>query len=130
MRKFIFLFIAILTMSHGNVFSQKKEMLTEEQAIEVFKKNIPWPGQNNIEMYPTTMGKNQKIILTFGKGGIYSPDFISYVFFIDDLPNAGWGHECRYVFINAFTGDIIIKNSLSPPEEIWKGIPTGHALNL
>jgi len=38
------------------------------------------------------------------------------VFFIDDYPFANWGHSCKYVFVNAQTGNIVVFNKTSPPD--------------
>lgn len=38
-----------------------------------------------------------------------------WLYFIDDYPNYYWGHECRYVFVNANNGAVTTINSYLPP---------------
>ena len=38
-----------------------------------------------------------------------------YAYFIDEHPNAGWNHPCRYVFVDKQSGLIEIKSAQTPP---------------
>lgn len=44
-----------------------------------------------------------------------SPDYTSWLFFIDDSPFENWGHSCRYVYVNVVGGKYIIHEKQSDP---------------
>lgn len=39
----------------------------------------------------------------------------SYVYFIDEIPNANWTHPCQYIFIDKSDGEIEIIQASTPP---------------
>ena len=43
----------------------------------------------------------------------------SYLYFIDEMPNAYWNHPCRYVTIHPCSGEIETRHSQYPPS--WTG---------
>ncbi len=49
---------------------------------------------------------------------VKSPPFDAWFFFIDDHPWANWEHPCRYVFVNAATGEYVIIPVSMPPDNI------------
>lgn len=46
----------------------------------------------------------------------YSPNFASWLIFIDLKPNAYWGHDCIYYFVNANTGEVSSFDNRFPPD--------------
>ena len=46
---------------------------------------------------------------------ISSPYDSYWLYFIDDMPEYGWGHDCRYVFVNSGNGAVSVTNSHIPP---------------
>jgi nitrous oxide reductase accessory protein NosL len=42
----------------------------------------------------------------------------SWVFFIDDAPQANWEHPCRYAFIDESTGKYMVVEAGSPPDDM------------
>lgn len=49
-------------------------------------------------------------------GTISSPDFGSWLFFVDCDPTANWGHKCIYVFFNPVSGKFVSIDGNMPPE--------------
>ena len=41
-----------------------------------------------------------------------------WVFFLDEQPNASWGHKCRYIFVSQSTGNVTIKEASMYPKDI------------
>ncbi len=46
----------------------------------------------------------------------YSPNFASWLIFIDLKPYAYWGHDCIYYFVNASTGEVSSFDNRFPPD--------------
>lgn len=46
----------------------------------------------------------------------YSPDFASWLIFADLKPNAYWGHDCIYYFVNANTAEVTSFDNRFPPD--------------
>jgi hypothetical protein len=44
-----------------------------------------------------------------------SPNFPSWIFFIDDNTMANWSHPCRYVYVNAKGGNYEVHQHSMPP---------------
>ena len=54
------------------------------------------------------------LIKTLGRDEI-SPDYESWLFFIDDMPFGNWSHPCRYVYVNAVGGKYEVLQQSMPP---------------
>lgn len=57
------------------------------------------------------------IIKTADGVEIRNPYEQSYVYYIDDLPEANWAHPCRYCFVNVVDGSYTTENQMFYPEE-------------
>ena len=61
---------------------------------------------------------------TLWQSGYFGYHIIPYpqtwVFFIDDVPLAFWAHPCRYVFVDAYEGQIFVKNDNWPPAKFFE----------
>jgi hypothetical protein len=80
--------------THTNQLVQKKVYLSDKeivglQAIKTIYRDIPIPQSD---------GGNHRV----------------WVAFVDDVPEANWGHPCRYLFINE-DGNISEVKSITPP---------------
>ena len=45
----------------------------------------------------------------------FSPDFPSWMIFVDLYPNAYWAHDCVSYYVNASTGEVVSSNNRFPP---------------
>ena len=82
--------------AHTNQIVQKKVYLSDEetvglQAIKTIRGDI---------VIPKSDGGNNRM----------------WVAFVDDMPEANWGHPCRYLFIDDF-GDISEVKTTTPPSQ-------------
>ena len=110
---FLLLFLTITsTMLFAQVSHQAalslvlKEVVKENiQYVNVWKNNNLLTAGNKVEMHKS--------------GGFNNPYAKSFVFFVDDMPFANWAHPCRYVFIDYYTGNIIVKNAKIYPDK-WE----------
>lgn len=51
---------------------------------------------------------------------IANPYDSSWVFFIDLMPEYGWGHLCKYVFVHNLNGDYSVITKCIPPLYYWR----------
>lgn len=95
--------------------AQNDIAITKEQAWEIVKDKVLSGDLSkiNVSVLSTVVKANTEIEVLF-KNEV-APDFDSWFFFIDDNPFESWEHQCRYVFVNAKTGDYKIENKKRPP---------------
>ncbi len=68
-------------------------------------------------VFPKTVGEGYGVKELYGEP-IVSPDSESWLFFIDEVPTANWGHRCRIVFIMMDDYDIVQYDCLFPPDNL------------
>ena len=81
------------------VLESTKEELTREEAWEVVKKEILDDKISEVNVYASLSKMLPNIKYTEGHEEISTPNYDSWMFFIDDVPLADWHHPCRYIFI-------------------------------
>ena len=47
----------------------------------------------------------------------------AWFFFVDDQPDANWGHHCRYIFVDIKTGRYSVISAQTPPDNWEQMIP-------
>ena len=52
-----------------------------------------------------------------------SPDYESWLFFIDDMPFGNWSHPCRYVYVYAVGGKYEVHQHSMPPVSMGEFTP-------
>ena len=57
---------------------------------------------------------SSSILLMFNKKSVTVPSD-SWMFFIDDMPDQDWAHDCHYAFVSKSTGAISVSKNLLPP---------------
>jgi hypothetical protein len=115
-----------------------KAQITQEEATTIVQDYIKQENiADNHWLYENqSISKNSNIKTIVGE--LNSPDFDSWLYFIDELPFANWSHNSRFVFVNTINGKISIQNVNFPPTNIneWKmltdnpDIPKGEKFNL
>lgn len=80
--------------------------------------------------------KGGEIIKSWSKDQQVPEKFaFAWIVFIDDAPEANWEHSCRYVFVDAASGEYVIRRASTPPDNLnseFKEIetevsPPGHS---
>ena len=109
MKKILLLF-GMLTLSFLG-FAQ----VSKQQAIKIVMDSVVGNDSTNVNVYMEPFlqqGNNYKLSKY---SSINMPYSNCWLFFIDDMPEYGWGHNCRYVFVNNETRAVSITNSQTPP---------------
>ena len=57
---------------------------------------------------------SSSILLMFNKESVTVPSD-SWTFFIDEMPDQDWAHNCRYVFVSKSSGSLSVTKQLLPP---------------
>lgn len=60
---------------------------------------------------------SSSILLMFNKKSVTVPSD-SWAFFIDDMPDQDWAHDCHYAFVSKSTGAISVSKNLLPPSSL------------
>ena len=96
------------TSSEDMVFSQ-------EMAWEIVKIGVLNNELNDIDVYVSKNTIQPNTTIETYSTPELSPDYISWLFFIDDVPFGNWGHPCRYVYVNVADGKYEIHEHSEPP---------------
>ncbi|MCX6582939.1 MAG: hypothetical protein NT166_22410 [Candidatus Aminicenantes bacterium] len=94
--------------------------ISKEQAWDIVKKDIlkEEPGNRVVYLNNTLLNAGQER-KSWGDVHKVPANFRqAWLFFVDDQPDANWGHHCRYVFVDAETGKYHVSNSLNPPDSL------------
>ena len=59
---------------------------------------------DNIDVYVSKDTVHPKTTIECYYSTELSPNYTSWLFFIDDVPFGNWSHLCRYVYVNAIGG--------------------------
>lgn len=73
----------------------------------------------------TAITRTQSIITADGIK-VNNPYDYSYVYYIDDMPEANWAHPCRYCFVNVANGVFYTENQMFYPENYDSFIMVGN----
>ena len=57
---------------------------------------------------------SSSILLMFDKKSVSVPSD-SWMFFIDDMPDQDWAHDCHYAFVSKSTGTLSVSKNILPP---------------
>lgn len=99
------IFVSINVQSH----------IEKKTAIELVKTQLRIDSVSNVNMYvsKTLIPPKTQFATLFGTKT--SPDFYSWLIFIDDYPFANWSHACRYIYVDSQNSNVIIYNDSIPP---------------
>ncbi len=69
---------------------------------------------------------------------IITPNSDSFMYFVDENSFANWGHNCKYIFVNVLTGEVVSVNYNYPPRDLdlatklkfLENIPIGNKFNF
>ena len=89
--------------------------VSKQQAINLVMEKVVGSNSTNVNVYMEPVLQMDFYYKMSHYDSIASPYSNYWLFFIDDMPGYGWGHDCRYVFVNSDCGIISITNSHIPP---------------
>ena len=107
-RLFILIFIS-------TIYSQLNAQLTQKDAYNIVKSKIVKGDTTNIHLYVSKDVIYPKSIIHTMHDDIIAPEFVSWLFFIDDAPYQNWSHPARFVFVGSIE-QIEIKSYPYPPK--------------
>ncbi|MBQ9230193.1 MAG: hypothetical protein IJ190_03320 [Prevotella sp.] len=120
--KKVFLFLNLL-LSLGMLGAcsndeEENTSVSQNQAWERVKMSVLNNQLDNINVYVSknTIQPNT-IVETYGEED-KSPNYESWLFFIDDIPYGNWGHPCRYVYVNIVGGNYEVHDNSMPPKSL------------
>lgn len=96
-----------------------KGQISKQQAIDTLYNNVLFSDTNNVNVlvFPEIIDNN---IIKFESIAEMNCSFdSSWVFFIDSNPKLNWAHDCKYVFIDCWTGHNQISQHRYPPGSYW-----------
>ena len=114
---FVFL-VMIMSWDTGCASSKESPGKTQTEAwnIIIRQKIIGEDIKNKIVYVSIKPLKPGQKIKTWKETYIIPQNFQkTWVFFIDDQPNANWEHKCRYIFFDAVNGKYRVIKAHTPP---------------
>lgn len=88
--------------------------ITKNAAKQLIMQNIVGIDSMQVNVYMEPEPFTEMNYELEGSTIISNPYSSSWVFFIDDIPNANWNHDCRYVFVDCETGNYEVLNETEP----------------
>ncbi|MDD9302460.1 MAG: hypothetical protein HUK40_08990 [Desulfobacter sp.] len=111
----LLLALARTSLAFADEHPNAPPFLDRNQAFSMIKDNIApdhpglfvsdHPIQGGTEI--PSWGKTLRVPANFGQ---------AWFFFVDDQPQANWGHDCRYFFVDIQTGRFGVVSALTPPD--------------
>ncbi|MBQ8956902.1 MAG: T9SS type A sorting domain-containing protein [Bacteroidales bacterium] len=108
--KKVLLLLGMLSLSFWG-FAQ----VSKQQAINLVMDSIAKKDAVNINVYVDPLLQTDSYYKMSRYDSIQSPYANYWLFFIDDMPEYGWGHDCRYVFVDSDCGIITVASNHIPP---------------
>jgi len=108
-----FLFLATITIT-------VQAQYTRQQAINLVENTILVNDIGSVDVYASlTSRSSSQPIDVFNGVTITCPYSNNWVFFVDDKPFANWMHDCRFIFVDASTGNYNIVNDDMFPVDLY-----------
>lgn len=70
-----------------------------------------------IYVFPEIVAAGFVVRETYG-GELPGPDAESWLFFVDEVPPANWGHPCRVIFVTTATCELVDYKCQFPPANV------------
>ena len=112
--------LAVLIVLGWTYASVEKKNIDKDRAWEIVKKKIlPKDLEGKIIYVSIDLLKAGQSIKSWGHDYKVPENFPqSWFFFVDDQPDANWGHACRYIFVDAGTGKYAVIKASTPPDSM------------
>jgi hypothetical protein len=89
--------------------------ISKQQAITFVMDSIVGNQSDSMNVYMDSVVQTQSYYVLSPYDSILSPYSNYWLFFIDEMPEYGWAHSCKYVFIDQNNGDHLIEPKRLPP---------------
>ena len=112
-----FLLLIILSL---NLVVNSYSQISKEQAVDTVLTNLVAEDSLNYNVYlfPSLCTENEFNLSPYDS--INNSYDTSFLFFIDLMPEYGWGHPCKYVFIQKSSGNYSVLSESLPPINYWE----------
>jgi hypothetical protein len=116
---FISLILLLSQCGHATSRNSGKNKITADKAKQIVTEKVLSGKLNGKIVYISKMPlKKGETIRAMAKTYQVDAFVSSWVFFIDDAPEANWEHPCRYVFVDEGTGKYTVIEGKTPPDDI------------
>ena len=89
--------------------------ITKQQAIDYVMDSIVGNQSDSVNVYMDSLVQTAAYYNLSPYDSIQSPYSNYWLFFIDEMPEYLWGHDCKYVFIDQTNGNNYTKQEQLPP---------------
>lgn len=116
---FISLILLLSQCGHATSRNSGNNKITADKAKPIVTEKVLSGKLNGKIVYISKMPlKKGETIRAMAKTYQVDAFVSSWVFFIDDAPEANWEHPCRYVFVDEGTGKYTVIEGKTPPDDI------------
>ena len=116
---FIPLILLLAQCGHATSCNSGNNKITADKAIQIVTGKVLSGKLNGKIVYISKMPlKKGETIRAIRKTYQVDAFVSSWVFFIDDAPEANWEHPCRYVFVDEDTGKYTVIEGTTPPYDM------------
>jgi len=132
MKRFTLLFLFLLPAFCSHVYPTI--IISQSKAWQIVKSQVLQDDTTNVNVYVSNHMIDAGTIIKALFKDEHSPNYTSWLFFIDDAPYSSWEHPCRYVFVDVNNGSITTKRNTRPPYLndysclVWQTLPNVSAL--
>lgn len=95
----------LLSMGATNSMNQS---ITKLEAYNIVLNGIDSTSLDSTEIFVSKQILPANTVIKIGTESIESPNYNSWMFFINQQPLANWGHPCNYMFIGTNNGEVNI----------------------
>ena len=106
----------ICTLLINELYAQTIKHLTKDDAWKTVLYEVLKSDTLRVNAYVLKEPLGPKVTFKTIDTEETSPDYESWMFFIDDFPLESWEHPCRFVFVNSKTGEYQIYNRKKVPD--------------
>lgn len=106
------LFYLLIINLHLMVFGQ----ITKQDAdslIQIYLTNSHL--DRNTILYSLDSICHKSTIVLVNNDIVETPNDECYAYFLDEVPDANWSHQCRFLFVKIYDTDIFVINRMLPP---------------
>lgn len=110
MKKFILPFLGTVLIHLG-----ASAQISEQQATNLVLTSVVYNRVDSVNVFVNQTLQSSEYFSISPYDSIAAPYNNYWLYFIDDMPQFGWEHNCRYVFVNQDDGSYNVVQSQRPP---------------
>ncbi len=113
--KRIYLIITYALLLSIGAINSTNQSITKLEAYNIVINGIDSTSLDSTEIFVSKRILPANTTIEIGTESIESPDYDSWMFFVNQQPLANWGHLCNYMFIGSNNGEVnIIEKNFYP----------------